>query len=177
MTFRGAAVLVATLVLAACARSGRETQPGNDPSRLVDTEEVESVLVATQRRSSPDLSVGPASCPRGVAAIEGATLECSVTVEGTPAPYRVTVRNGAGGGGGLRYDVRPAKAILLMSKVTEAIRQASSSPPEAVDCGPARVRIVEVGATFDCAVSQRERVSTVRVLVESLEGAVSFKET
>ena len=164
------------LVLAAsCGRAGDGTAPNGDRVRLVDTAEVENVLLATQRRSSPDLSVGPASCPAGVPVAEGATLECSVAVEGVSAPYLVTVHD-AQAPAGLRYDVRPAKAILLVSRVEDAIARSVPSPEPAVECGGPRVRVMDIGSTFDCTLSHAQRTATVRVRVETVEGRVSFEE-
>ncbi len=169
------AALWAVLALAvACDRSGSGAERADGP-RLVDSKELESVLVATQRRSSPDLPVGPASCPAGVPATDAATLECTVSVDGVPAPYAVTIRQ-TDQPGGLRYEVRPAKAILQVSKVVDAIERSASSPAR-VECGPTRVRVVDVGATFDCSLSEGQTTRTVRVRVETVEGNVSFKET
>jgi hypothetical protein len=176
LTRRGLAALSAVLALAvACDRSGREAERAQGP-RLVDSKEVESVLLATQRRSSPDLPVGPASCPAGVPATDAAILECTVSVDGVPAPYAVTVRS-TDQPGGLRYDVRPARAILQVSKVVDAIQRSSSSPTSSVECGPARVRVLDVVGTFDCSLSDGQNTRTVRVRVETVEGNVSFKET
>jgi hypothetical protein len=169
------AALWAVLALAvACDRSGSQAERADGP-RLVDSKELESVLVATQRRSSPDLPVGPASCPAGVPATEAATLECTVSVDGVLVPYAVTIRQ-TDQPGGLRYDVRPAKAILQVSKVVEAIQRSASSPTSTVECGPERVRVVDVGGTFDCSLTEGENTRTVRVRVETVEGNVSFKE-
>ena len=177
MTRWTAAALGAALVIAAgCDRSGTGGSPTQQETRRVDTKEVESVVVATQRRSSPDLTVGPASCPSGVPATEGATLECSVLVDGRPVPYAVTVRE-PDAAGELRYEVRPAKAILLVSKVVEAIARSTSSPAAVVDCGGQRVRVVDVGGEFDCTITDDGRARTVRVTVDTVEGAVSFRET
>ena len=170
------AALAAVLVLpGGCDRSDRGASSAAQEVRRVDASEVESVVVATQRRSSPDLAVGSASCPSGVPATEGAFLECSVLVEGRPVPYAVTVRQ-ADAPGGLRYDVRPAKAILLVSKVVEAISR-STSPASAVDCGGERVRVLDVGEQFDCTLTYAGGTRSVRVRVDTLEGAVSFGET
>jgi hypothetical protein len=91
-------------------------------------------------------------------------------------PYAVTIRQ-TDQPGGLRYDVRPAKAILQVSKVVEAIQRSASSPTSTVECGPERVRVVDVGGTFDCSLTEGENTRTVRVRVETVEGNVSFKET
>ena len=169
-------VLAILGLAAACGWSAGSRSSEADGARLVDNKEVQSVLVATQRRASGDLPVGPASCPSGVTATEGTTLECTVLVDGVAAPYVVTVHD-VEAARGLRYDVRPAKAILLVSKVVEAIKRSAPSPTATVDCGPERVRVVDVGGTFDCTLARPDGTRTVRVLVETVDGAVSFRET
>lgn len=73
--------------------------------------------------------------------------------------------------------MRPAKAILLVPKVVEAIQGSTNCFASTVDCGPDGVRVFDVETTFDCTLIVAGGTRTVRVLVEIVEGRVSFKET
>jgi hypothetical protein len=60
---------------------------------LVGTAAIERLLVATQKRKSPRLRVGGASCPVQVRLVNGTRFTCTVEIEGTLAPYAVTLRD------------------------------------------------------------------------------------
>ena len=51
------------------------------------------LLVSTQKRRSPGLRVGTASCPDQVRLANGTRFTCTVQIEGTQAPYAVTLRD------------------------------------------------------------------------------------
>jgi len=77
----GVAVLVLAVAGAACGSDA------DGASRVVDREQVESLLVQRQRERNPRLRVESASCPEHVVARPGETFECTVVVEGQPAPF------------------------------------------------------------------------------------------
>jgi hypothetical protein len=173
---RTAAAAAAVVALAAVACGGSDDGSDAGP-RPVDTEEVESLLVATQRRTSPDFNVGAAECPEQVTVSEGATFNCTVMVEGVAAPYIVTfadvnARNQTG-----RYDLRPAKAILSVPKLVELVKSLAADPGARVDCGPARVLVADVGATLQCRLSDTEGGHTVNLRVDDIEGRVTVTGT
>jgi len=81
-------VAVALLVLlAACGGTGRPS-PAPDRDELVGTADVERLLVSTQKRKSPSLRVGTATCPDQVRLASGTMFTCTVQIEGVPAPTR-----------------------------------------------------------------------------------------
>ena len=84
--------LVLAALLAAC---GGAEEPGTAPApgELVGTADVERLLVGTQKRRSPKLRVGAASCPDQVPLANGTRFACTVLIEGTEAPYAVTLRD------------------------------------------------------------------------------------
>jgi hypothetical protein len=61
-----------------------------DREKLVGTADVERLLVSTQKRKSPKLRVGTASCPDQVRLANGTRFTCTVRIEGATAPYAVT---------------------------------------------------------------------------------------
>lgn len=168
-----AAVVGSTLLVgAACEGSGSRT-PSGPSSRAADTEEVESLLVATQRRASPEFDVGAASCPEQVPVSEGASFNCTVLVEGVAAPYVVTFADVNADSRTGRYDIRPAKAILSMPKLVAFVRSLATEPSATVDCGPATVRIADAGSTLDCQLRDSQGPHTVTLRVDDLTGKVT----
>ena len=107
------------------------------------------------------------SCPEKFDVSPGASFECTVEIEGVRAPY--TVRSTAD-----RFEAGPAKPIIGTAKL-EGLIKGKLSPGAAnaqVDCGPAPVRVTEVGATFPCTVSDGSDTQTVKVLVKDVMGTV-----
>lgn len=162
------AVLFCTLLLLAACDSGGSGDGGSDSTaatdKAVDTQEVESLLVSTQQRASPEFDVRDPSCPARIVVEEGATFQCTVVVEGVVAPFNVTLRGVNSGSRTGQFDIRPAKAILSIPKLVDVLR--TRVPGAAIDCGGDRVRVLDVGATFQCRVSgagQADQSITLRV--------------
>ncbi len=131
--------------------------------RTVDTREVEQQLIEAQRGASPDLDVGEAVCPPEVDATIGTIFECVVTVDGVEAPYAVRLTGIDENDERGRFDLRPAEAIIGTEKVEEFLAgQLDDAAANAVvDCGRARLRILDAGATFDCTVTDASGAETV----------------
>ena len=170
------AAVVAAAVLGACSGSGGRAEPDATPTtaRVVDTQQVESLVIATQKRASPDFDVRDASCPARVVVKEGATFECTVVVEGVVAPYTVTftdvnVKAKTGG-----YDLRPAKAILSVPKIVDFVKTSATDPAARVDCGTQRVKVLDPGATFACRLSDATGDHTVTLRVDDVSGKVTL---
>ena len=158
------AVLFCTL-LVACGGSG-DGDGGSTTAtdNAVDTQEVESLLVSTQQRASPEFDVRDPSCPARVVVEEGATFQCTVVVEGVVAPFNVTLRGVNSGSRTGQFDIRPAKAILSIPKLVDVLR--ARVPGASIDCGQERVRVLDVGGTFQCRVTgggQPDQSITLRV--------------
>jgi hypothetical protein len=104
-------VAVCLLVLLAACGGAEERPPAPDRDELVGTADVERLLVSTQKRKSPRLRVGTASCPEQVRLANGTTFTCTVRIEGVSAPYSVTLRDvDAAGTGGRSPWSRPSRS-------------------------------------------------------------------
>jgi hypothetical protein len=170
------AAIAAAAALAGCGGSGGRAKTAHTPTtaRAVDTQEVERLLIATQKRASPDFDVRDASCPARVVVTEGATFQCTVVVEGVVAPYTITLKdvNGDRKTGG--YDLRPAKAILSVPKIVDFVKSSATDPNARVDCGPQRVKVLDPGSTFDCRLTDATGDHTVTLRVDDVTGKVTL---
>jgi hypothetical protein len=166
--------LLLVALLAACGGGegrGATTAP---PERLVGTDDVERLLVSTQRRKSPKLKIGEASCPDQVRLANGTRFTCTVQIEGAKAPYAVTLRDVDAAEATGRFAVAPAKPIIDVSRVVGLIRRElqPTARGATVSCGAAKVRVVEVGATISCTITLGDAVQKVSAVVKDLQGTV-----
>lgn len=162
------------MVLSGCSSGEGDEGAGSTPTtaKAVDTREVESLLVTTQKRASPEFDVRDAACPARVVVTEGATFQCTVVVEGVVAPYEIRLVDVDGGNKTGRYDIRPAKAILSIPKLVDALQR--NTPGARIDCGPERVKVLDVGATFGCQVTTPQgQQQPVTLRVDDVAGNVS----
>ena len=147
-------------------------------TRPAVTDDLEQGLVDEQTKRTPDLRVGGAACPNGAPTTEGSSVECVVEVEGVGVPYLVTLvalTTEAGGSSG-RYEFKAAKPIVVTSEVVAKISQELEKQGlrgRTVDCGPARLQVLDVGATFECTVSDGRRL---RVEVKDAQGALAINQ-
>lgn len=170
-----AAVLLGGAILAGAGCGGSDSEePSATTQKMVDTQEVEQLLVNTQMRASPDFEVGAASCPDHVVVAEGVTFECTVVVDGVIAPYVVTMADVNPRSQTGRYDLRPAKAILSIPRLVDFVKRLATEPDAQVDCGPARVKVADVGSTFECQLTDGEGPHTVTLKVDDIKGKVTI---
>jgi len=168
--------LVALVLAALLAGCGGGAERGTAPARneLVGTADVERLLVSTQKRKSPKLRVGAASCPDQVPLANGTRFTCTIQIEDAEAPYAVTLRDVDAAGATGRFALAPAKPIIDVSRIVRLIR--GKLQPAARDatvrCGAAKVRVVEVGATIACTITLGDTVQKVDAVVEDLRGTV-----
>jgi Domain of unknown function (DUF4333) len=166
--------LTVLVLLAACG--GPEERPATPAAGdgLVGTADVERLLVSTQRRKSPKLRVGAASCPDQVRLANGTRFTCTVQIEGTRAPYAVTLRDVDATGATGRFALEPAKPIIDVTRIVGLIRtklQPGARGAE-VRCGAAKVRVVEIGAGIACTITLGDAVQKVTAVVKDLKGTV-----
>jgi hypothetical protein len=166
--------LALLVLLAACG--GQDARPSPAPARdaQVGTGDVERLLVGTQRRKSPRLKVGSASCPDQVRLANGTRFTCTVQIEGVKAPYVVTLHDVDPARATGRFALAPAKPIIDVTRVVGLIRSKLQPTARAatVRCGAAKVRVVEVGASIACTITLGDAVQKVSAVVKDLQGTV-----
>jgi Domain of unknown function (DUF4333) len=166
--------LLLVALLAACGGGEERRAASGQRDQLVGTADVERLLVSTQKRKSPNLKVGAATCPDQVRLANGTMFTCTVVIEGTKAPYAVTLRDVDAAGTTGRFALAPAKPIIDVSRIVDLIR--SKLQPTARDatvtCGAAKVRVVEVGAAIPCTITLGDAVQKVSAVVKDLQGTV-----
>ena len=170
-------VAIALLVLLAACGGAERPSPAPDRDELVGTADVERLLVSTQKRKSPNLRVGAASCPDQVRLANGTMFTCTVQIEGVPAPYSVTLRDVDAAGTGGRFALEPAKPIIDVTRIVSLIRSKLQPTARAatVRCGAPgapKVRVVEIGASIGCTITLGDAVQKVTAVVKDLKGTV-----
>ena len=167
-------VLLLVALLAGCGAAGERPATARQPDELVGTADVERLLVSTQKRRSPNLKVGAASCPDQVRLANGTRFTCTVQIEGTKAPYAVTLRDVDAAKATGRFALAPAKPIIDVSRIVGLIRSKLQPTARAatVTCGSAKVRVVEVGAAIPCTITLGDAVQKVSAVVKDLQGTV-----
>ncbi len=167
-------VAVALLVLLAACGGGEPRPAAPARNELVGTADVERLLVSTQKRKSPKLRVGTATCPDQVRLANGTRFTCTVLIEGTKAAYSVTLRDVDAAGTGGRFALEPAKPIIDVTRIVSLIRSKlqPTARGAAVRCGATKVRVVEVGGTIGCTITKGDAVQKVTAEVKDLKGTV-----
>lgn len=161
----------ALALLVACGSDGSATTGG-----LIQAEDVETLLVQRERQRHPSLRVGEARCPDGVVASEGKRFGCRLDVEGVDALFEVTLSEVSGAN--VSYDIRPALAIIDVAAVADFVRSrlgADWSTAE-VNCGPAKARLLDVGAVLECTVFNGTVTRYIQAVVEDRAGTVVLRE-
>jgi Domain of unknown function (DUF4333) len=166
--------LVLAALLAACGGAARPAAPTPPRDTLVGTADVERLLVSTQKRKSPKLEVGAATCPDQVRLANGTRFTCTVLIEGTKAPYAVTLRDVDAAKASGRFALAPARPIIDVSRIVALIRGKLQPTARAatVRCGTAKVRVVEVGGRIACTITLGDAVQKVTAEVKDLKGTV-----
>ena len=169
--------MVLALVLGASAACGNDTVEGTasrDETRTtegaLDTTPAREMLVAHQKQATPNLDVGEARCQTRAELRKGATFGCSVSVEGLPAPYTVTVTDVDRGARTAEYEFELTKAVVPTAKAVEVVRQSWADKDAKVDCGPGKVRLAEVGTTIECSVNDKDGFHSATVRVTDIQG-------
>jgi hypothetical protein len=165
-------VIALLVLLAACGAERPSPAPARD--ELVGTADVERLLVSTQKRKSPRLRVGTASCPDQVRLANGTEFTCTVRIEGVQAPYSVTLRDVDGAGTGGRFALQPAKPIIDVTRIVGLIRSKLQPTARGADvrCGTHKVRVVEIGGTIGCSITLGDAVQKVTAVVKDRKGTV-----
>jgi len=165
-------VTTTTLLLAAAFLAGCSTSIKIGGSDTVDPARITDAI--RRQLQVPDGQLGSVACPRGVKLAEGVTFTCTADVEGALLPITVTLSHVDTDTGSFDYNFKLAKALIDTDNVVEEID--SKLPVQAsVACGPPHLRVVEVGGTIECTVSEGSKQEVVRAVVDDLDGTVHFE--
>lgn len=166
------AAAAGALLWGACG--GGEAPP--PAGQRLDVDEVERSLEQSQRERLPDLRIGVASCPPEVVARQGERFQCTLPIE--DVPFDFVVRVGEVVAGRARYEFRPTRAIVELSRVAAFVRSQldPSWRTATVDCGPLRVRALDVGGLLECQVTKGSSSLLVEAVVEDVDGTFLVRE-
>jgi hypothetical protein len=166
-------LLLAAALLAGCTARvtfGRHTV---DPAGMADA------ISKRLQEEMPDAHVGSVTCPKGVKLAKGVTFQCTADLAGTKLPVAVTLGRVNTDTGSYDYKFQWTKAVIDTDKLVKGIQ--SRLPVEAanatVDCGTPRTRVVEVGGTIECTISNGSKRQVVPAVVEKVDGTVNFPAT
>lgn len=165
-----AALAPALFALGACSGSVSVEGGGYDPADVADQ------VQKAQEKATPDLDVADASCPDDSDPKEGGEIECTVTIEGTDAPYTVTFTTVTDDN--VKFDIAPAQAIISTDKVVDyLVQEATDQGIEAAeaDCGEAAVLVQDPDTTFDCTLYMGDETQDVTLRVKDLDGTVALE--
>lgn len=168
---RSAVALAALAVLAGC-----ETATPASSVPRIDRHQVETLVAQRARERNPGMMIGASSCPTGVVAQTGQSFQCSVLVEGQPVRYEVKVT--AVDGERVRYELRPLQPVVRVEDVADFVRGLleESWRTADIDCGPAQIKVVDVGAILDCVAFTGTGTRFFEVEVEDRDGTLSLRE-
>ena len=129
--------------------------------------------ISSQIASKYGIPAPALECPRSIPSKAGQHFACTTTLEGQPVQIDGTVTDN-----GSDFTPTPAEPIVAVgptvSLLTDQIAKQTHHTAR-VDCGPHKVLVVSVGATFKCtATFAGEKPRTVTVTVTNLEGT-SFR--
>jgi Domain of unknown function (DUF4333) len=161
--------LLAATVLAGCTITvgARDT---------VDQAHVSASLTRWLKERFPDTRVGSIACPSEVQLTAGRSFECTADMDGAELPITVTLTHVDSDKGEYDVSFEPAKALIDTDKAVEELQ--ANLPDEVivelasatVDCGTPRVRVVEVGGSIECTVSNGDVRHVMRVVIEDVAG-------
>lgn len=154
-----AGVIGCALLAAACGVSPHHTLDSKSVSG-----EISSQIATAYSIPAPDVT-----CPASIPSRPGQTFQCSTTLEGQPVQIDGTVT-----GTGNEFTPTPSEPIVAVrptvSLLSKEIAQQTHHSAR-VDCGPHRVLVVAVGASFKCtATFPGERPREVTVTVTNRQG-------
>jgi hypothetical protein len=165
-----AAIAPALFALGACSGSVSVDTGGYDPADVADQ------VQKAQEKVTPDLDVADASCPDDSEPEEGASIECTASIEGVDAPYTVTFTTVTDDD--VKFDIDPAQAIISTDKVVDyLVQEAADQGIEAAeaDCGEDAVIVQDPDTTFGCTLYMGDETQDVTLRVKDLDGTVALE--
>ncbi|MCW2773665.1 MAG: hypothetical protein JWN91_1991 [Nocardioides sp.] len=140
-----------------------------------DADAVAKQVQKAQQDATPDLEVTDATCPGDADLEKGATIDCSVAIDGVKAPYTVTVTSVEDGHA--KFEIAPAQAIVSVAKTVEIIQAQMEKQGLAgvtVDCGGVAVVVQDPQTSFTCTLTKGDQSQDVTVAIEDLDGNVTI---
>lgn len=143
----------------------------------MDAEQVEAVIATELEPHLEPEPIDSVDCPGKVPVEVGAEFTCVVRTADTDFDVEVTQQDDTG-----EIEFAPRDAVIvtaaieadLDTRLHEAYDQPGDILDIAVDCDEPRVRVLEVGDTFDCTVTAADSEFVERVSVVDTEGTVSY---
>ena len=173
-------LMLAAAVLAGCSFSTSTFSTSSGDSSTIDRDMVEAWISEEMTKQRPNLPMNSVTCPDGMKPVQGATLECTVHVDGAQWPVRMTITNVDLGTGSVRYQIKATKALLIPEGIIKAIKaelRDQGFPNAKVDCGTERYRVVEFGGAIECIVSAGGERRVVRAVSDAGGGdGVHFED-
>ncbi|MBI2709661.1 MAG: DUF4333 domain-containing protein [Actinobacteria bacterium] len=155
-------------VVLALALGGCSRRPDLDMAAA--RREIRRTLVSTY---GADVDLGQPRCPARVVARKGERFRCSIDVAGQRLGLSVEQRDDAG-----TLQVVPERAVVGLPRVRRelvaALADRIGGRSAVVSCAGPAVRVVAVGATFECAARDGATTRTVLVRVRDLAGSLTF---
>ena len=149
-----------TATTAPAAIGDATTVPGTGPRSSMTATAAAATMRREQERTTPDLAVGTTTCPAGPYRV-GHRMVCLLELEGTEVSYVVEITSDTS------INLTALRTIIDTRKAAALIE--GSEPGTTADCGPPRIRQVEVGATFACTTA----TSTWDFTVQDEDGQLS----
>lgn len=177
----GVVLLVVALLIAGPVAGARTTTSSPKPSKArpvpIDVASVERKLtqIARDKAKGIGITVGKASCPKGVKADRAVfAFQCTIPYEGLQAPYVVTLDTTT-----MHYDIEPVQAILVTSLLASFVRRNLDGDPAAVaaskiDCGKGKILLRPAGSTVECRVTTSARTTIVILKAVDVMGRVQI---
>lgn len=170
-------VVVAGTVATAAGAKTTLPVPSKAKPVPIDTVSVEKKItqIARDKAKGLGITVGKATCPKGVAADKPVfSFQCTIPYEGLQAPYVVTLDIATAA-----YDIEPGQAILATKLLTKFVREnldgdAALVAKATIDCGKGKVVLRPAGATIDCTVRSPKGGVIVVLKAEDVMGRVTI---
>jgi hypothetical protein len=170
---RALALVPVLLALGACSA---HVSAGSDNG--YDADKIAAEVQKAQEKVTPDLEVSDPTCPDDADLKKGTVIDCSVTIAGVEAPYAVTVTSAEDGHA--KFHIDPAKAIISVDAAVGFIEdQAEQQGLTGVtaECGDEAIIVQDPQTTFPCTLTNGQHVQDISLLIDDLDGTVSFDST
>ncbi len=167
----GRLVTTITLLLAAALLAGCSARITIGGSHTVDSAKMADAVRRQLQEKNPDLRVGSTVCPKGVKLAEGVTFQCTADLAGARLPVTVTLSHVNTDQEEYDYDLKWPDTITLTDEGIKLIesRLQDQAPNAKVECATPPVRVVQVGGSLECTVSESGKRQVVRAVIDDVD--------